>query len=353
VIDIHHALVTVRWARPYRHRLAELIAPARVTWATPSDDAAIRAALVDADVAIVAADGDERFLRAPALRWLHCDHAGIDRFAPPELLGGKITVTTAAGRSAPALGEHALFLMLALSQRAPTLWKAQRRRTWGAPGLHERRALEGRTVCIVGCGHTGSALAHRCAALDMHVLGYRRRDVPATGDFEEVHARDRGELLAPLLERSDVLVLASSLNDGTHRIIDAATLARLPRGALLVNVARGALVDERALVKALHRGHLGGAGLGVATVEPLPPTSRLWRAPNTIITPHATPRVADRDRASLAILADHIERYRSGQPIPGALTIDDAFTGGRRDTPATRRLTRKWNRLVGLRRAPV
>jgi phosphoglycerate dehydrogenase-like enzyme len=350
VTELEHALVTVTWPEQHREKLAALLAPARVTWARPSDDHEIQRALRDADAAILAGDADERFLGAPRLRWLHCDHAGIDGFAPAELFRGGMTVTTSAGRSATALGEHALFFMLALSHEAPRLWRAQRRRTWGVRGLDARRALAGRTVGIVGCGHTGSAVAARCKAFDLQVLGYRRRDRGASAAFDEVYARERGDPLSAMLVRSDVLVLAASLNDASRRMIDADALEALPPGAMLVNVARGALVDEDALVHALRRGTLGGAGLDVASVEPLPPTSPIWRAPRTIVTPHSTPRVADRAGASLAIVAACLDDLRAGRTVRNALTDDDVFTRPSAEVP-TRLGTRWWNRLARVRNA--
>lgn len=344
-MQIRHALVTVRWPESLRRALVQQLGAARVTLADPGSNAA-REALREADVAILNGNPDRHVLEAPCLRWIHCDHAGIDGFAPRELLDGRYLVTTSAGRSASAVAEHALYFMLALSHEAPRLWRAQRRRVWGLPGLENRSSLQGRTLVIVGCGHTGSQLALDSRVIGMKVIGYRRRVAPVPAGFDEVYAADAGDRLRPLLERAQVLVLAASLNDASRGLIGPGELAALPRGAYLINVARGALVDENALLAALERGHLGGAGLDVAAIEPLPPTSRLWSAPRTLITPHATPRVPDRDQASLELIGTLIDQYRRGQPLSGALDSRDVYTSPQRPSPVQRRLTRFWVRFA-------
>ncbi|SDW78242.1 D-2-hydroxyacid dehydrogenase [Thiocapsa roseopersicina] len=346
-MKIRHALVTVRWRESLRLVLVQQLGAERVTLAEPGSHAA-REALREADVAILNGNPDRHVLEAPCLRWVHCDHAGIDGFAPPELLDGRFIVTTSAGRSASAVAEHALYFMLALSHEAPRLWRAQRRRVWGLPGLENRRSLQGRTLVIVGCGHSGSQMARYCRVMGMTVVGYRRRVAPVPAGFDEVYAADAGDRLRPLLERAQVLVLAASLNDTSRGLIGVDELAALPRGAYLINVARGALVDEQALLAALERGHLGGAGLDVATMEPLPPTSPLWSAPRTLITPHATPLGPDRDRVSLELIGTLIDQYRRGEPLSGALDSRDVYTSPQRPSPVKRRLTRFWARLASL-----
>ena len=344
-MQIRHALVTVRWPESLRRALVERLGATQVTLADSGTTEA-REALREADVAILNGNPDRFVLEAPCLRWVHCDHAGIDGFAPPELLDGRFIVTTSAGRSASAVAEHALYFMLALSPEAHRLWRAHRRRVWGLPGLETRRSWQGRTLVIVGCGHTGSQLARYCRVMGMTVIGYRRRVASRPAGFDQVYAADAGDRLKPLLERAHMLVLAASLNDTSRGLIGPDELAALPRGAYLINVARGALVDERALLAALERGHLGGAGLDVATMEPLPPTSPLWSAPRTLITPHATPRVADRDRASLDLIGALIARYRRGETLSCALDLRDVYTSAQKPSAAQRRLTRVWARFA-------
>jgi phosphoglycerate dehydrogenase-like enzyme len=301
-----------------RDGLAELFAPAAVRWELPADGA---------DVAVLAGDFGPDLARSPGLRWIHCEHAGLDGSALGDALDAGVAVTSGAGRSAPALAEHALLFMLALSAQLPRFVRAQRRRRWGVAGQHELRALHGRTVAIIGTGHTGRALAERCAALGMRVLGHRRRDEPVEGPFERVTSSARGEGVEGVLAEADFVVLAAGLNDTTAGLIGVDQLATMRPGSYLVNVARGGLVDEAALVAALRSGHLAGAATDVTAQEPLPRRSQLWRAPNLLLTPHVTPRVADRAERARALLADNVGRYREGRPLRNQLGPEDVYTG--------------------------
>jgi phosphoglycerate dehydrogenase-like enzyme len=284
VTEIQRALVALHWPADLKDALAAALAPAAVDAVDLRNKRAIATALERADVAFIGGNADDRFLRAPRLHWLHCDHAGVDGYAPAALLD-RMIVTTSAGRSAPALAEHALYLMLALCQQSPRLARAQRWRVWRVRDLDARRALFGRRVCIVGTGHTGTEVARRCRALGMNVVGYRRQDGKGDPAFDEVYAQARGDRLVDVLAGIDVLVIAAGLNNGSRHPVGARELDALATGALFVNVGRGGVVDEHALVDAVRRGRLGGAGLDVVVAEPLSVASPLWKLPNVIITP--------------------------------------------------------------------
>ena len=324
--EIRSVLATMRLPGEQRRRLADLLAPAAVVHVHPRNAAAIGTALAHADVALLAGDLDERFLAAPRLRWVHCSHAGIERSARPEVFARDLAVTSAAGRSAPALAEHAFFLILSLAYRSADLLAAQRGRRWGFPGQPRLRALAGRTLGVVGLGHTGSEIAARAAAFGMRVLAYRRRAGPPPAGVERVLAADRGEPLGALLTESDIVVLACSLSNSTHHMIGARELSSLHPTALLINVARGALIDEDALCDALAARRIAGAGLDAFAVEPLPRSSPLWRLPNVMVTPHATPALHDRDERSFAILAANVRRWRAGEALLNRLQPEDVYT---------------------------
>jgi phosphoglycerate dehydrogenase-like enzyme len=238
----------------------------------------------------------------------------------------EIRLSGAAGRSAPALAEHALYFMLALSYDAPVLFALQDARRWAPFRPERRRALAGRTLGIIGLGHTGQALAVRALALDMRVVAVRRRVCAPPPGVAEVFAADAGGLLTDLLGQSDIVALAASLSDRTHRMIDDAAIACMRPSALLINVARGGLIDERALVRALRRGRLAGAGLDTVAREPLSVWSPLWRAPNLLITPHQTPPLADRSARSLAIACENLRRYRADAPLLNEVGPEDVYS---------------------------
>jgi phosphoglycerate dehydrogenase-like enzyme len=307
-------------------QLEAAAAPLKVLRVDRNDNPAIKAVLADAEVALVGSDIDDAFLTAPKLKWVHVNIAGMDGSARPEVFERGIVLTGAAGRSAPALAEHAMMFMLALNANLRGFEDAQRRRQWGGvAGARELRALYGQTVGIVGTGATGVELAARAKAFGMTVLGYRRRDRDDLDGFDEVFAAERGETLLPLLQRSDFLVMAVNLSNATRRMIGPDQLAVMKPNAILINLARGGVVDEEALTDALYAGRLRGAGLDVFEVEPLAGESPLWDAPNTMISPHFSPVVHDRQDRTLRIIGENFVRYRAGRPMLNTFTAEDIY----------------------------
>lgn len=308
-------------------RLEAVAAPFTLVRVDRKDRPALRNALADAEIALLGSDIDDAFVTAPKLKWLHVNIAGMDGSARPELFERGIFLTGAAGRSAPALAEHAMMFMLALNANLRGFEAAQRHRQWGGvAGTRDLRALYGQTLGIVGTGATGVELARRAKAFGMTVLGYCRRDRDNPEGFDEVFAADRGETLKPLLERSDFLVMAVNLSNATHRMIGRDQLARMKPSAIFINLARGGVVDEEALTDALYAGRLRGAGLDVFDVEPLPAESRLWDAPNTMISPHFSAVVHDRQDRTLRIIGENFERYRAGKPMLNTFTAEDIYS---------------------------
>ena len=323
--DIRVVLVTLDWKSEHLDTLKAALAPADVICANRFDALRITSALRRADVALLSSDIDERFLRAPNLRWVHCDHSGLERSSFPQVFEGKLIVTSASGRSAPALAEHAIFFMLALSFRYGEFYKAQLAHSWGVSGQRDLRALHGQTLGIVGLGHTGTELAKLAKSFGMHVIGYRRRSEKPP-QVDKLYSSNRGESLDALLQQSDYIVLALPLSDQSYRLIGERELALMRPSAHLINIARGGLVDEQALVNALQEGRIAGAAVDVVDEEPLPHHSALWSAPNLLITPHVTPQLDDREKRSLGILLDNVDRYRKGEPMLNQLMPNDKFS---------------------------
>lgn len=327
--EIHAVLSTLLFEPHEMDQLRRAFAPAEVIEVHPFEYDAIGAALQRVDVAVVSFDIDDRYLAAPHLRWVHCDHAGLNRSARPEVFEEGLIVTGSAGRSAPALAQHAFYFALALTFDARGLLERQAAHEWGGiPGYEHRLALHGKTLGIVGFGNTGQEMAVLGRAFGMRVLAYRRSsgEVPATVD--RMLCVEDGDALDPLLEESDVVMLAVPLSDATHHLIGAEELARMKDDAYLINLARGPVVDQEALVEALRDGRLGGAGLDVTDPEPLPADSPLWDMANVLITPHMTPKLPDRTQRSIDVIVDNIGRYRRGEPLRNALTPDDLYTKG-------------------------
>jgi phosphoglycerate dehydrogenase-like enzyme len=238
-------------------------------------------------------------------------------------------VTGSAGRSAPALAQHAFFLALSLTFDVRSLLDQQARHRWGGiPGYEDRTALWGKTLGIVGLGHTGRSMAALGKAFGMRVVALRRRACEAPPEVDRQLAIDAGDTLDPLLDESDVVMLATQLTDETHHLIGAPELARMKPTALLVNMARGPVVDQDALVRALQAGEIAGAGLDVTDPEPLADDSPLWDLPNVVITPHMTPKLPDRTQRSIDLIVENVDRYRRGDTLLNALTPRDLFTRG-------------------------
>ncbi|HEX6122272.1 MAG TPA: D-2-hydroxyacid dehydrogenase [Ktedonobacterales bacterium] len=255
---------------------------------------------------------------APNLRWLAQPSAGIEHLVELGLVrvGGPV-VTTATGIHAVPIGEFVLGLMLQWARHWPTMYALRRERAWpdhaGWEALRGRE-LAGATLGVIGLGAIGRQVARFGRALGMRVLAVRQSARP--GD----HDSDADELLGPdqlgrLLGAAEYVVIAVPSTPATHHLIGAAQLAQMRPTAFLINIARGALVDEAALIAALRAGQLAGAGLDVFAEEPLPPESPLWGMPNVVLSPHlagATDRYSQR---FTDLFIENIGRWRAGQPL--------------------------------------
>ncbi|HVY63395.1 MAG TPA: D-2-hydroxyacid dehydrogenase [Gammaproteobacteria bacterium] len=297
--------------------LGEALAPFGAQIRVAADRTAALAALADADVLIALAqnwDADcAAALAASPVRWVQFLNAGIDsvtRFGLPS----RMTVTTFGGAGAFIVAEHALQLLLAVLRRTPLLLDAQRRGEWAPfPTARAMECLHGQRVAVLGAGHIGRAIARLVQAFGAQPIGVARAARRDPGGFDVV-ALDR---LAEVLPSCGAVVVALPLEAATDRLLDAAMLARLPRGAVLVNVSRGRIVVTDALVAALRSGALAGAGLDVTDPEPLPQDHPLWRLPNVIVTPHVAwaGAVEERRRAVEAVVLENLARYIAGRPL--------------------------------------
>jgi phosphoglycerate dehydrogenase-like enzyme len=315
-------------------RLAAAIEPDRLIAFSSRDSTAMRHALTEAEIAILAGDLDERHLDSPTLRWVHCDHAGLTRSARPEVFRRGLIVTGSAGRSGPALAEHVMMFSLLLCSRYTDLYEAQKRHEWHrTPPMNDLRALYGRTMGILGMGHTGLELAVRAKAFDMKVLGYRRRDRPCPPGVDRIYSTDKGETIDPILQEADILALVLNLSDATHHLIDEGAIRRMKKTAIIVNLSRGGVIDQGALICALKDGRLAGAGVDVTDPEPPARDDPIWDTPNLLITPHFTPAVPDKIERSLDVITENLRRYRTGEPMVNQMTEEDLWTRGRGTSP--------------------
>jgi phosphoglycerate dehydrogenase-like enzyme len=252
-------------------------------------------------------------LKSSNLRWLHSSSAGVDHEIFQRFLSRGVRLTTSSGAHAVPIAQTVVLYLLALSRDLRGWLDAQRARRWEPRPIHD---LAGQRLGVAGLGPIGLEVARLGGALRMQVIGLRRRvrgDEPCeTWELHRLH-----ELLPSL----DHLVLALPLAPETRHLLDADALARMKPGATLVNVGRGALVDEAALADALRAGRLGGAALDVFEVEPLPRESPLWDLPNVIVTPHSSGTSPGNDERSTALFLENLRAFEAGRPLLNEVAI--------------------------------
>lgn len=325
--EIKTVLTTVAYDGWHWDKLADALYPAKIIRAEKGDKALISEALKEADAAILGSDLDDQILEeGKKLKWIHCDHAGLNFSARPEIFERGIMLTGSAGRSGPVLAEHTFFLALSLIYKIHELSAQQKAHIWGGRMYVESRGLYSKTMGIIGMGFTGKEVAKRAKVFGMKVLGYDRDYKELPEGVDEMFCADRGETIEQLLRRSDVAVLSVRLSDETYHMIDETAFSMMKPTALLINMARGSVVDEAALARALKDGKIAGAGCDTFEYEPLSGDSPLWDLPNMVITPHCTPEMPDLVAQSLEIICDNISRYRQGKPLRNQLADRDVYT---------------------------
>ena len=278
------------------------------------DPATLEKRVGEADVLVVSGLWQNTLLdRAGRLRFIQSIGAGTDQFPRDELKRRGVRLASARGVNARAVAEHAMALILALSRRLPEARDNQGKQVWrGMIGeLAEREdEIGGKTLLVVGLGDIGGRLARLAKAFDMHVIGLRRDPLSGRGAADAVHRMD--ELNARLPE-ADFVALTCPLTKETESLIDAQAFGQMRPSAHLVNVARGRIVDEAALVEALATRRIAGAGLDVAAEEPLPPSSPLWGMPHVLITPHTAGETRRYEDNVIEILRDNLGRLWRGE----------------------------------------
>jgi len=260
--------------------------------------------------------------QSPALKWVHIHSAGADRQIYLDLLAKGVQVCTSSGANAQVVATVALAGMLALARRFPLLWAEQQGRQW-IPMMGERmpRDLPGQTATIIGWGPIGQKLGSLLQALGMDVVAVRQQAQNNPPNLSDAHSVEMVtfEDWQQVLPKTDWLVLACPLTPKTRQLVNAQALALLPTGAHLVNVARGEVVDEPALIAALQSGQLGGAFLDVFAHEPLPQDSPLWAMPQVMVTPHAAGHSDGNEHRVAQMFLDNLSRWVQGLPLRNAV----------------------------------
>jgi phosphoglycerate dehydrogenase-like enzyme len=283
----------------------------------------LRRLLPEAAVAFTPFVDRDVFASASRLRWVQSPAVGVGSLMFPELLASPVVITSARGIRARSIAEHVLGVTIALARAMPAALRAQTAHRWAQEELEtEARTLQGQRMGIVGLGAIGLELVKIAAPFGFRISAIRRRaGEPPPDGVEAVWTPDR---LPDLLSQSDVVVLAAPHTPETKRLIGRAQLDRMKRGALLVNIARGKLVDDEAVIDALRDGRLGGAALDVFSQEPLDASSPYWDLPNVIITPHTSGAMKDYWTPLVALFSDNLRRFEKGEPL---LNVVDKVAG--------------------------
>jgi phosphoglycerate dehydrogenase-like enzyme len=303
---------------PESQQMLNKAAGTQITYVT--NDEELAACLANADVVCAFSLPENWRETALRLRWLQFPGAGVDSLKPSGLLDrdSRVIVTTAAGMNATNIAEYVFGSMLMFNWNWPQMLRLQDQHIWARSATWYHlggRELYGQTLGIVGLGNIGRRIAQLGRAFGMRVLGIRHSD-PRAGqrdpDVDETFPRGR---LHDLLSQSDYVVLSVPLTPETEHLIGEAELRAMRSTAYLVNIARGGVVDEAALIRALREGWIAGAGLDVTEQEPLPSDSPLYTLPNVILTPHISGNSSHYGERLAALFADNLRRFRAGEEL--------------------------------------
>ena len=269
------------------------------------------ALLAEAEVVYGLRIPQDVFSRSPKLKWIQVMSAGVEFFLDDEMLASPVMLTSASGIHATPISEYVLGLMLMFVKQIPLALQLKQEKRWER---FNPSVLRSKTVGIVGLGHIGQEVARLSKAFGMRVLA-TRRSAKKVGRARYVDIMFPAGQLRQLFVESDFVVLALSFTPETDKFIGEEELRMMKPTAYLINIARGAVVDEEALIRALDEQWIAGAGLDVFTAEPLPADSRLWELPNVILTSHVSGRVNDYALRATKLFLENLGRYLNGRKL--------------------------------------
>jgi len=280
----------------------------------------LNALLPQAEVAFGLKFPDDMIKRAPNLKWIQVFLAGIDGFKAKRLLPDHVVFTKTAGIQGTAMAEAVIVRMLMFAKQMPIYSQQKLSKTWERA---ESITLRGKTLGILGLGNVGKELARLGKAFGMMVIA-NRRSAKKVGRAQNVDLLLPSSHLHQLLEQSDFVVLTLPLTSDTEKMIGAKEFDIMKNSAYIINISRGQIIDEEALVKALENKQIAGAGLDVFAVEPLPQESVLWDMPNVIISPHVAASMDGYPELATELFCENLKRYISDKKL---LNVVDKKTG--------------------------
>jgi phosphoglycerate dehydrogenase-like enzyme len=270
----------------------------------------------DTDIFIGWSLRPQQFASAKKLRWIHSPAAAIHQLMYPELVKSNVVVTNSTGIHGPVVAEHAIAVLLALAKRLPQAMQYQAKHEWAQTQLwsdqHKPREVAGATVLVVGLGGIGREFTQRAKALGMKVLGVRESPDKGAEGADAVYSSAQMDEVLP---QADYVLLCTPVTPTTTGMMNTTRLSCMKPDAYLINVARGPLIDEAALLDVLQHRRIAGAALDVFSEEPLPPESPFWALDNVLITPHTaavTERLWERH---YQLIVENMNRFLAGKPL--------------------------------------
>jgi D-2-hydroxyacid dehydrogenase (NADP+) len=282
-------------------------------------------AFAEADVLVATRISDAEAAGAGNVRWIHSTAVGVGTLMRPAIVAGEVVVTNSRGVHSEAVAEHAIALLLAVRRRLHVAAAGQAARQWVQDTLAAARTpvLSASRVLVIGLGSIGARIAAMAAGLGMQVTGMRRQpELPAPAGVTAVVGPGQ---LAEVLPEADAVVLALPRTEVTRALFGEQEFRLMKPSAVLVNIARGRLIDDQALIQALERGQIAGAGLDAFQQEPLPSDSPLWGLPNVIITPHSAAFAGDYWRPAVDLFLDNLTRFKRGEPLLNVVDKDRGY----------------------------
>jgi len=265
---------------------------------------------------------DKLITRAPRAKWIHIGNTGIDQFIASDIFSGRVIVTNSRGAIASPMAELTVGFIFALAKNIPRLLKNKKDKHWTRLVNLE---LLGKTVGIIGLGAVGSQVARLAKGIGMRVIAVEKAAIRRSYNIWGIDEVYTGEELLDMLHESDFVVMSAPLTAETQALIGEKEFRAMKATAYLINVARGKLIDEPVLVRALKEGWIAGAGLDVFDTEPLPSGNELWELPNVVISPHIAGSVDTRSPKIVGLFCNNLKRYLAGQQLINIVDKEKGF----------------------------
>lgn len=324
------ALVYINYPEIYQKKLLQALQEFGYTFISVPPDGKeehidqAKDALKHVDIAILGGPlPKENLENAPNLKWIHFDWVGIESVLTEGLFKGERIITNGSGRNSICLAEHVFYFMFTLSYGTREIFASQDAARWGVDHFNPYSCLFGKSMLIVGTGSIGREVAIRAKTFGMKTIGYSRTKKAFDEVYDVQVSKEENTDFPSLTSESDYIVLTIPLNSGSYHLIDETILKRMKKTAYLINISRGAVIDEKALEAALKSNQIAGAGCDTFEAEPLPSSSGLWECKNLVITPHSTPQSPLKFEYGIKVVIQNLKNLDVGEKLLNQQSLSD------------------------------